>query len=335
MAMSVTYATVNGVLVEENRNGDVTTYISDTLGSVIKTVNESGTVTSSAVYWPYGEVNTSTGTNPSSWGYVGTLGYFRDSLARIYVRERVYIINSTRWLSEDPLWPQEHPYSYAYGDPCDTVDPFGMAGCTKGNYTSCAAKCGGGQNIRRCQQNSRGQRTECSCKRPVPRPRPKPGIGRKPRPRPRPGGGDVWETIGGALGDCLGSFVTGKPKTAMEHCLDCCSNAVAAAGGSAGGAVGAIGGGLIGGGVGSRGGPIGGTIGGFIGAGVGGVIGALVSAKGCQGACECILLGKGCDEPRVPVRWGGGRRIRPGERTIDIPLGEPFRRPCDNSPIYH
>lgn len=30
------YATVNGVLHEENRNGTVTTYVPDTLGSVIK-----------------------------------------------------------------------------------------------------------------------------------------------------------------------------------------------------------------------------------------------------------------------------------------------------------
>ena len=126
MALSVVYATVNGELVEETREGVTTTYVSDTLGSVIQTRNAAGTQTSSTAYWPFGEVRTSTGTNPSPWGFCGTWGYFRDALNRLYVRARILRLDLSRWLTVDPLWPREKPYSYANQRSTDTVDPSGM-----------------------------------------------------------------------------------------------------------------------------------------------------------------------------------------------------------------
>ena len=83
MAMSVVYATVNGVLVEEDRGGVVTCYGTDTLGSVIKTTDASGAITSETTFWPFGEVRASSGTNPSPWGFCGTWGYFKDALTRL------------------------------------------------------------------------------------------------------------------------------------------------------------------------------------------------------------------------------------------------------------
>lgn len=74
MPMAVAYAAMNGRLVEENRGGTIAKYVSDNLGSVVQTRNSSGAVTSTTEYWPYGEVRTTTGTNPSPWGFVGTLG---------------------------------------------------------------------------------------------------------------------------------------------------------------------------------------------------------------------------------------------------------------------
>ncbi len=83
MSMSVVYATVNGCLVQENRGGVVTRHVADTLGSVIQTRDAAGNQTSSTTYWPFGEVRTQTGTNPSPWGFCGTLGYFKlDAAAR-------------------------------------------------------------------------------------------------------------------------------------------------------------------------------------------------------------------------------------------------------------
>ena len=124
--MIVTYARVNGVLVEENRGGEITTYVADTLGSVIKTIDEAGAVYSNTGYWPYGEVRTSTGSNPSPWSFVGTLGYYKDSLARTYVRARSFLGELGRWKSVDPLWPSQDAYAYVKGQPLTYVDPTGL-----------------------------------------------------------------------------------------------------------------------------------------------------------------------------------------------------------------
>jgi len=123
--MSVTYATVNGVLVEEHRGGDVTTYVSDTLGSVVKTVDGSGAVTSETTYWPYGEIRTFIGSNPSPWRFCGTLGYLRDTITRLYIQERTLRVDLSRWLTVDLWWPEEFAYQYAYSDPCVYFDTNG------------------------------------------------------------------------------------------------------------------------------------------------------------------------------------------------------------------
>jgi|APTNR8051073442_1049403.scaffolds.fasta_scaffold00004_403 RHS repeat-associated protein len=126
MAMSVTYATVHGRLVEENRGGVVTEYVPDTLGNVIMTTDESGTVTSTTTYWPFGEVRTQTGTNPSPWGFCGVWGYLTDAVSRMYVRARHYRADTSRWLSVDPLWPAQLPYTYADHNAVQYPDPTGL-----------------------------------------------------------------------------------------------------------------------------------------------------------------------------------------------------------------
>ena len=96
-----TFTTINGMLVHEDRGGVETEYVSDPLGSLVQTRNSSGTKTYEAEYWPYGELQTSTGTNPSSWGYVGLLGYLSDSATRLYVRARYLMTTFARWLTVD------------------------------------------------------------------------------------------------------------------------------------------------------------------------------------------------------------------------------------------
>ncbi len=144
MPMSVVYATVNGRMVQENRGGTITKYVADTLGSVIQTRNAAGVETSSTTYWPYGEARTSTGTNPSPWGFVGTLGYFRDALTRLYIRARYYIASIGRWNTVDPLWPAVRPYMYASNKPASDTDPTGLLPANViaaliAGLTSCAA----------------------------------------------------------------------------------------------------------------------------------------------------------------------------------------------------
>ncbi len=127
MATIVTsFTTINGVLVHEDRGGTETEYVSDPLGNLVQTRNSSGSKTYEAQYWPYGELQTSTGVNTSSWGFIGLLGYLTDSTTRLYVRARYFMTNFARWLTVDPLWPRQEPYGYALQAPNVLVDPSGL-----------------------------------------------------------------------------------------------------------------------------------------------------------------------------------------------------------------
>lgn len=91
MPMSVTYTNYNGRIVCENRGGVETFFMPDTLGNVIETRDmATGVKTSETTYWPYGEIRTQTGTNPSPWGFCGVWGYYSAPDEPMYVRARYY-----------------------------------------------------------------------------------------------------------------------------------------------------------------------------------------------------------------------------------------------------
>ncbi len=101
----VNYTTVNGRILHEDRGGVKTLFMPDTLGNVIETRNmDTGAQTSSTTYWPYGEVRTQTGTNPSPFGFCGVWGYYTQAGQPTYVRARYYRPNLGRWQTVDPLW---------------------------------------------------------------------------------------------------------------------------------------------------------------------------------------------------------------------------------------
>jgi len=135
----VNYTTVNGRILHEDRNGVKTLFMPDTLGNVIETRNmDTGAQTSSTTYWPYGEVRTQTGTNPSPWGFCGVWGYLTDAVSRMYVRARHYRADTSRWLTVDPLWPIEPPYGYSSNRPVIQADPSGLAVCNSPEDNPCA-----------------------------------------------------------------------------------------------------------------------------------------------------------------------------------------------------
>ncbi len=138
--ITTVFTTINGMLVHEDRGGVETEYVSDPLGSLVQIRNSSGTKTYSAEYWPYGELQTSTGTNPSSWGYVGLLGYLSDVADRLYVRARYYLTKVCRWQTVDPLWPGELPYQYVGSNPVSRTDRSGLGT----SFWEVIAKCGTG-----------------------------------------------------------------------------------------------------------------------------------------------------------------------------------------------
>ncbi|MDI9640048.1 hypothetical protein QM565_30530, partial [Geitlerinema splendidum] len=76
---------------------------------------------------PYGEIASRTGNTPTPFTWVGTLGYYKDSATRFYVRMRSYLANIGGWMTVDPLWPDESAYGYVDGRGVDRVDPTGLA----------------------------------------------------------------------------------------------------------------------------------------------------------------------------------------------------------------
>ncbi len=125
-ASTTTYTTFNGLLMSEDRDGVETFYTPDPIGNLAEGRNSSGTKTFEAQYWPYGEMQTSTGTNPSPWGFVGLLGYLSDLSSTIYVRARFLMTKTSKWLTVDLLWPDEAAYQYVDCAPSTVVDPDGL-----------------------------------------------------------------------------------------------------------------------------------------------------------------------------------------------------------------
>jgi hypothetical protein len=106
MAMPVVYSNFCGRVVSETRGGVESDYVSDPLGSTIGLMNSAGTMTDRWEYWPYGEVVSRSGSNPTPLTFLGVIGYFRDVLDKLlYVPARHLRADLARWLTVDALWP--------------------------------------------------------------------------------------------------------------------------------------------------------------------------------------------------------------------------------------
>src|SRR5881628_672204 len=103
MPMKVRYTVHNGQIVSENRGGVERDYVPDPLGSTVALLDNTQTKTDTFSYWPYGEERSRTGSIPTSLRFVGTRGYYRDSVQRAYVRSRQLNLATGRWLTRDPL----------------------------------------------------------------------------------------------------------------------------------------------------------------------------------------------------------------------------------------
>lgn len=120
-----TFTTIAGLLLHEERGGTESSYTPDPIGNLIECRNSLGTQLFSAEYWPYGELQTTTGSNPTPWAFIGLHGYMADSAVLLYVRARYLMAKWARWLTSDPLWPQQSPFLYVGGMPTVFVDPQG------------------------------------------------------------------------------------------------------------------------------------------------------------------------------------------------------------------
>lgn len=121
--------------------------ICDVQGSARALVDQSGAVTDTYEYWPYGEVRSSSGATGNKLLYCGALGYIRDTISRTYVRARHLRLQLQSWLTLDSYWPRQRAYVYADCNPKSYTDRDGTFvsvgnGCTH-DYSSCCGKLDG------------------------------------------------------------------------------------------------------------------------------------------------------------------------------------------------
>ena len=112
-------------------SNEPTFYHFDRMGSTLALSDDSGAVTDSYAYGPYGEALAHNGTSTQPFTYIGAFGV-RVEGALYQMRARYYDPQTAQFLSRDPLPPRLHdvksfnPYAYASQNPLRYVDPLGM-----------------------------------------------------------------------------------------------------------------------------------------------------------------------------------------------------------------
>jgi RHS repeat-associated protein len=125
----VTTSYLYGVERLASRNGATRTwYIGDALGSVRRTLNDSGAVLGTTQYDPWGNVEG--GAPPSPFGFTGEVQDPATGLVNL--RARWYSSTRGTFTSRDPFggFPEQpyslHSYAYTLGNPISMTDPAGM-----------------------------------------------------------------------------------------------------------------------------------------------------------------------------------------------------------------
>jgi len=145
------YLTVKGEIIGEATGGVRTDYLTDALGSVTATVDQSASVVNTYRYKPYGELlaKTGSGSDPQ-FGWVGSAGYAGTGrkYAEVYVRARHYSSANARWTSKDPIGQggsDLNYYRYVENRPVGRTDPSGLVfsikGCSSGEGDAIKLAC--------------------------------------------------------------------------------------------------------------------------------------------------------------------------------------------------
>ncbi len=110
-----------GMTTAVSVNGTLSYLVHDTLGSVAMAVDNSGTVTASQLYDPYGATRYATGTMPTAMGFTGQR---QDPSGLQYFNARYYDPTAGQFASAD--WVQgPNRYAYVGDNPTTRTDPKG------------------------------------------------------------------------------------------------------------------------------------------------------------------------------------------------------------------
>src|ERR1041385_418314 len=115
------YYTVGSEIIgEKATGGSRVDYLTDMLGSVTATVNQSAQVVNTYRNKPYGAqlAKTGVGADPA-FLWVGSHGHRQTSnkFSEDYVRARHYSINTGQWTTKDPIDLQGNGFNYVLSNP--------------------------------------------------------------------------------------------------------------------------------------------------------------------------------------------------------------------------
>ena len=112
--------------ISENRSGTSAFYHADRLGSTTKISNSSASVTDARQFAAFGMLVSSTGTNPTPFGFVGQEGYQSDpDTGLMLLGHRYYDPSTGKFLTRDILKSGDNWYSYCDNNPLARKDPSG------------------------------------------------------------------------------------------------------------------------------------------------------------------------------------------------------------------
>ena len=180
--------TVHGEIIAETTVGSPRVdYLTDAIGSVTATVNQSAQVVNTYRYNPFGSLLAKTGTGPDpAFGWVGTKGYkpTANKFSDFYVRRRSPSSDLGRWSTLDPDRERLRStigYLLVSNMPTIVVDPSGLDPeddlCAKWynsrkwhscrtQWNQCLRMCGGINNVDHCCTDSSTApitSRECKC----------------------------------------------------------------------------------------------------------------------------------------------------------------------------
>ena len=124
--LTTSYYTLNGEILSESTGGVRLDYLTDALGSVTATLDQTTAATHRMRYKPYG-ANLVGPTLKVGW--CGTHGYRGTGLRTVndfYVRARHYASKMGQWTTRDPHWPRERAFAYCRVNPTVERDPSGL-----------------------------------------------------------------------------------------------------------------------------------------------------------------------------------------------------------------